>query len=221
MAGRLARSLIWSFSVAGLPASLLSGVVGDPASPQAAHLAGVDRRDAVVHDHRVGAHAALDVVDRRAQPAAMAVTAHRDLREVRGQFLGHFVRGVVRAVVDDQHAELATSARWRARGFRERFFAAAFRHCKRAARRSRTCSTRCLRNERSERACLLRHCRSVTLTIGQLDAAACSFTQKTIFAPSRCDLRRRTIAAAVVSFMRCVDGWLAAERYAGGMLTCN
>ena len=35
----------------------------------------------------------------------MAMAADRHLRIVRGQLLGHFVRGVVRAVVDDEHAE--------------------------------------------------------------------------------------------------------------------
>ena len=200
MAGRLARSQIWSLHASPACRPRSCPPIGrDPASPQAAHLAGVDRRDAVVNDDRVGAHAALGVVDRRAQPAAMAMAADRYLRKVRGQLLGHFIRGIVRAVVDDQHAELATSARWRARGFRERFFAAAFRHCKRAARRSRTYLTRYLRMRASERACLLRQLSVRHSSPSANSTLDCSFTQKSSFARA---VPLRTCDAAIMRAAR-------------------
>ncbi len=58
-----------------------------------------------MNNYGIGTDAPLSVVDRRAESAAVAMAADRHLRVVGGKLLGHFVGGVVRAVVDDEHAE--------------------------------------------------------------------------------------------------------------------
>ena len=67
---------------------------------------GIDRRDAVMHDHDIRRHSSLHHADDRSQAATMAMAANRDLRKLRRQLLGDCRRVVRRAIVDNHHFKL-------------------------------------------------------------------------------------------------------------------
>ena len=95
----------------------------------------------------------------------MAMAADRHLRVASGQLLGHFVRRVVRAVVDDEDAEFRRQLAGELEDFVNAFPQPRFAIVNGQYYRQRLIQHAMLQMRASERACLLRQLRSVALTI--------------------------------------------------------
>ena len=94
----------------------------------------------------------------------MAIAAHRHLRIAGGQLLGHFVRRIVRAVVDDEHAEFRRQLARELEDFVNAFPQPRFTIVNGQYYRQRLVQHAMLQLRASERACLLRQLRSVVLS---------------------------------------------------------